>query len=156
MILSRSQLEEIAAAVTDDFNRFFFSISPEEKREDILSTPIDQLAGDYLGLEVVFAPLSTDGSICGLTTYAETTFTTEENGVTHTFPLRENQVVLDKSFIQPGQIKKLCGKRRFTLAHECAHQILFQMESVKIKSLWKPPPSKRNGISSRYREKMIM
>lgn len=91
MILSRFQLEEIAAAVTDDFNRFFFGISPEEKREDILSTPIDQLAGDYLGLEVVFAPLSTDGSICGLTTYAETTFTTEENGVTHTFPFQSRR-----------------------------------------------------------------
>lgn len=30
---------------------------------------------------------------------------TDENGVTHTFPSRENQVVLDKSFIQPGEIK---------------------------------------------------
>ncbi len=36
---------------------------------------------------------------------------------------------MDASFIQPGQVYKLCGKRRFTLAHECAHQILFQMES---------------------------
>ena len=44
MILSRAQLEEIAAAVTDDFDRFFFGVSPEEEREDILPTPIDQLA----------------------------------------------------------------------------------------------------------------
>ena len=38
MILSRAQLEEIAAAVTDDFDRFFFGVSPEEEREDILPT----------------------------------------------------------------------------------------------------------------------
>lgn len=149
MILSRSQLEEIAAAVTDDFNRFFFGISPEEKREDILSTPIDQLAKDYLGLDVVFAPLSADGSICGLTAYAETSFTTEENGVTLCFAIKEKQVVLDKSFIQPDKIKKLCGKRRFTLTHECAHQILFQMESDKVKSLWKDAYSMRKAYSLR-------
>ena len=34
MILSRAQLEEIAMAVTDDFNHFFFGISPEEEREN--------------------------------------------------------------------------------------------------------------------------
>lgn len=46
-----------------------------------------------------------------------------------TIPLKANQVLLDLSFIQPGQVHALCGKRRFTLAHECAHQILFGMES---------------------------
>ena len=75
MVLSRAQLEEIAAAVTEDFNRFFFGISLEEEREDPLPTPIDHLAKDYLGLEVVFAPLSADGSVCGLTAYTDTCFT---------------------------------------------------------------------------------
>ena len=124
MVLSRAQLEEIAAAVTEDFNRFFFGISLEEEREDPLPTPIDQLAKDYLGLEVVFAPLSADGSVCGLTAYTDTCFTVEIEGIVRKYPLRENQIALDKSFIQPDQVKKLCGKRRFTLAHECAHQIL--------------------------------
>ena len=149
MILSRAQLEEIAAAVTDDFDRFFFGVSPEEEREDILPTPIDQLAKEYLGLEVVFAPLSSDGSVCGLTAYAETNFTTEENGVTRCFPLKKNQVVLDESFIQPGQVRKLCGKRRFTLAHECAHQILFQLESDEVKSRWKDAYATKKAYSLR-------
>ena len=43
--------------------------------------------------------------------------------------LKTNDVVLDKSFIEPENIRKLCGKRRFTLAHECAHQILFQLDA---------------------------
>ena len=149
MILSRIQLEEIAATVIDDFNQFFFGIPPEEERNDILPTLIDQLARDYLGLEVVFAPLSSNGNVCGLTTYADTIFTTEENGVIHRFMLKENQIVLDKSFIQPGQVKKLCGKRRFTLAHECAHQILFQLESDEMKARWKNTYSTRKAYSLR-------
>lgn len=149
MILSRVQLEEIAIAVTDDFNQFFFGIPPEEERNDILPTLIDQLARDYLGLKVVFAPLSSAGNVCGLTTYADTLFTTEEDGVIHCYMLKESQIVLDKSFIQPGQVKKLCGKRRFTLAHECAHQILFQLESDEMKAHWKAVYSTRRTYSLR-------
>lgn len=149
MVLSRVQLEEIAAAVTDDFNYFFFGIPPGMERKDILPTPIGQLASEYLGLEVMFAPLSPDGSICGLTAYADTKFTIKEDGVTHTFLLKKNQVVLDRSFIQVGQVKKLCGKRRFTLAHECAHQILFQLESDEIKSRWKNAYATQKAYSFR-------
>lgn len=149
MILSRIQLEEIAAAVTDDFNCFFFGIPPVMEREDILPAPIDQLAREYLGLEVVFAPLSTDGSICGLTAYADTKFTAEKDGLTYSFPLKKNQVVLDQSFIQPGQVKKLCGKRRFTLAHECAHQILFQLESDEAQRACEASYSPRIAYSLR-------
>ena len=89
-------------------------------------TPIDQFAREYLGMAVSFARLSSDGSICGLTAYADTEYITEEMGEKRAIPLRKNQILLDVSFIQPGQVHKLCGKRRFTLAHECAHQILFQ------------------------------
>lgn len=132
MILSHKQLEEIAAAVTKDFNEFFFGKEPDRLRI-ARATPIDQLAKDYLGLNVSFARLSSDGSICGLTAYADTEYIVEERGVKRTIPLARNQVLLDESFIQPGQVRQLCGKRRFTLAHECAHQILFQMESDEVK-----------------------
>ena len=66
MILSHKQIEEIAAAVTKDFNEFFFGKEADEVRI-ARATPIDQLAKDYLGLNVSFARLSSDGSICGLT-----------------------------------------------------------------------------------------
>ena len=128
MILSQKQIEEIAAAVTEDFNKFFFGTESEEVRM-ARATPIDQFARDYLGLQVSFARLSSDGSICGLTAYADTEYIVEEKGVRRTLPLKCNQVLLDESFIHQGQIKKLCGKRRFTLAHECAHQILYPMKS---------------------------
>lgn len=130
MILSQKNIEEIAAAVTKDFNVFYFGCDSEESRRMARGTPIDQFAREYLGMAVSFARLSSDGSICGLTAYADTEYITEERAI----PLRKNQILLDVSFIQPGQVHKLCGKRRFTLAHECAHQILFQMESDAVRS----------------------
>ena len=80
MILSQKQIEEIAAAVTEDFNKFFFGTESEEVRM-ARATPIDQFARDYLGLQVSFARLSSDGSICGLTAYTDTEYTVEEKGV---------------------------------------------------------------------------
>lgn len=134
MILYRDDLEEIAAAATKDFNDFYFGKSVEPPVRFARSTPIDQFARDYLKLNVSYIRLSPDGSLCGLTAYADTSFQIEEMGVTRTIELRRNQVLLDSSFIQPGNEQKLCGKRRFTLAHECAHQILFQLESEKNRS----------------------
>ena len=55
MILSQKQIEEIAAAVTEDFNKFFFGTESEEVRM-ARATPIDQFARDYLGLQVSFCP----------------------------------------------------------------------------------------------------
>ena len=80
MILSQKQIEEIAAAVTEDFNKFFFGTESGEVRM-ARATPIDQFARDYLGLDVSFTRLSSDGSICGLTAYADTEYIVEELGV---------------------------------------------------------------------------
>ena len=112
MILSHKQIEEIAAAVTKDFNEFFFGMEADIGRTTVRATPIDQFAGDYLGLSVSFARLSPDGSLCGLTAYTDTEYTVEEQGVRRTIPLKANQVLLDTNFIQPGQVHALCGKRR--------------------------------------------
>ena len=134
MYLSRAQIEEIAVAVMKDFNDFFFNEKTGRKKNELQGTPIDQFAKDYLGLRVSFARLSSDGNLCGLTAYADTEFVLEEGGVRRTIFLKQNQVILDMSFIAPGQVRTLCGKRRFTLAHECAHQILYQMQSEEVKA----------------------
>ena len=149
MILSQKNIEEIAAAVTRDLNEFYFGCSSEDTRRMARGTPIDQFAKEYLGMNVSFARLSSDGSICGLTAYADTEYITEEMGVKRVIPLRKNQILMDASFIQPGQVYKLCGKRRFTLAHECAHQILFQMESETVRSSCTQKYSARTAYSLR-------
>lgn len=148
MILSHAQIEEIAAAVTIDFNEFFFGKEAEETRIARV-TPIDQFAKEYLDLNVSFARLSHDGSICGLTAYADTEYITEEMGIKRTIPLKQNQILLDDSFISPGKVRELCGKRRFTLAHECAHQILYSMEDETVKSACQRKYAARSAYSLR-------
>ena len=46
MILTHKQIEEIAAAVTKDFNEFFFGKEANDVRI-ARATPIDQFAKDY-------------------------------------------------------------------------------------------------------------
>lgn len=149
MILSHTQIEEIAAAVTKDFNEFFFGKHAAFETYYAQATPIDQLAGDYLGLRVSFAHLSDDGSICGLTAYTDTEYASTCRGVTRLIPLKANEILLDSSFMEPGQVKARCGKRRFTLAHECAHQLLFQMESDEAQRSHKEAYSPRTAYSLR-------
>ena len=149
MILSHIQIEEIAAAVTKDFNEFFFGGRAAFETHYAQATPIDQLAGDYLGLRVSFARLSDDGSICGLTAYTDTEHAATCQGVTRLIPLKANEVLLDSSFMEPGQVRARCGKRRFTLAHECAHQILFQMESDEARQARSETYSPRTAYSLR-------
>ena len=133
MILSQTKLEEIAAATMKDFQESLH-LEADTKSRFARATPIDRFASQYLGLRVSYTCLSTDGSICGLTAYADTEYQAQVKGVTRTISLKQNQVLLDLSFIEPYQMKKLSGKRRFTLAHECAHQILFQLEEDEARS----------------------
>ena len=149
MILSYTQIEEIAAAVTKDFNEFFFGERAVPETHYAQATPIDWLATDYLGLRVSYARLSEDGSICGLTAYTDTEYAATCQGVTRLIPLKANEVLLDSSFMEPGQVRARCGKRRFTLAHECAHQILFQMESDEARQARRETYSPRTAYSLR-------
>ena len=93
--------------------------------------------------------MSADGRICGLTSYADAEYIIEEMGVVRTIELKQNQILLDSSFLEAGKVKKLCGKRRFTLAHECAHQILFQMESEESQQKCRKLYSERRSYSLR-------
>lgn len=51
MILSQKKIEEIAVAVTKDFNEFFFGSETKDIRRMARGTPIDQFAKEYLGLK---------------------------------------------------------------------------------------------------------
>lgn len=148
MILSQKQIEEIAAAVTRDFNEFFFGCETDKARI-ARATPIDQFATDYLSLDVSFARLSSDGSIYGLTAYENTKYIIEESNAQRSIALRRNQILLDESFIKPGQVRQLCGKRRFTLAHECAHQILFYLETDEVQDTCRKKYAARKAYSLR-------
>lgn len=51
MILSHKQIEEIAAAVTKDFNESFFGKDADNERSTAQATPIDQFAQGLSRLE---------------------------------------------------------------------------------------------------------
>ena len=148
MVLSRNEIESIAVAVMNDFNSIFWKKS-EIPYKSPQVTPIDQFAKDYLGLDVSFYPLSKDGSFLGLTAYAETEYVLNTNGIQHIIPLKKNQIILDDAFIDPLRIRELCGKRRFTLAHECAHQILYALEQDEGKTACRKLYSERKVYDRR-------
>ena len=147
MILSYKQIEEIADATMHDFNEFFFGTGPEA--DEIRATPIDQFASEYLKLRVRIERLCMDESICGITAYTDTTLLADMNGVSVPVPIKQNEVLLNIHFMQPGNIRKLCGQRRFTLAHECAHQLLFQLASDKRKAACRRMYKGKNGYTAR-------
>jgi len=141
MILSRAQIEEMASAAIADF---FGNIEGRMAAIDI-----DRFAKEYLKLSVSFTRLSEDGSLCGITAYADTEYQIEEMGIVRTIPLKQNQVLLDSSFIIPSQCRKLCGKRRFTLSHECAHHLLYQLEADAAQASCRRMYAERTAYSLR-------
>lgn len=147
MILSRAQIEAIGEIVLRDFAH------SNNQRQNYISDlpgnafPIEQFAEDYLGLEVSMTELSTDGSICGLVAYTDTEYQIPGSAM-RTIPLRQKQVLLDSRLAGAGQI----GRRRFTLAHECAHQIFFSLEDTATRRTGQIAYSKRSIYSLRELE----
>ena len=110
MVLSRENIEDLAHSVLSDFQ----GVSDKP-----LAIDIDCMATDYLNLSRQYAALSKDQSILGITVYAVCDIQTIE-GTLHVTP---NTVLLDNSLRPvPLMEKSQNNRRRFTLAHECAHQ----------------------------------
>lgn len=142
MYLTTQQIEDLASTVLADFR--------DTTGIYTAFTPIDQFASDYLGMHIKFAKLSEDRSMYGLTSYADTNYMVEMDGQKYFYEMHANEILLDTSFIEPGEnVHKLCGMRRFTLAHECAHQILFRLEPDDIKALHRKQYSTRKAYSCR-------
>ena len=145
MILSRLDLEAVAAAITKDFFQGYYGDEVANPNRFVLATPMNALAKDYLRLRVSYAPLSPDGSICGLTAYSDTSYTIRIDQQPYAIQLKRNQVILDMSFRNCERNSGLYRRRRFTLAHECAHQILFQIASDDEKEMCTSTYSERNA-----------
>ena len=132
MILSHDMIEAYAICYLDSFSRrcHLEEVSPN-KRKYARATPIEQFATQYLGLELLYTKLSDVGSVLGITAYEDTAYQYTADGKVKTVPLLKNQVLLDTS-LAPNKLRDInrC-RRRFTIAHECAHQILFRMESFE-------------------------
>lgn len=145
MILSHRQIETLGAAITLDFERHCASTSGSANDPSRNAFPIERFAEDWLGLEVSMTELSLDGSICGLTAYTDTEYNVLNGSSMRSIPLRRKQILLDSHLAGPLHT----GRRRFTLAHECAHQILFTLEDSATQNERQAAYAQRSSYSLR-------
>jgi len=117
MFLSYDNMEIIGQSVLLDYAR---------GTRGSISIPVDinAFAQDYLGLNVLYRKLSDNGRILGLTTYkvAVLALPVAEGNVLCSIP--EDTILLDEELLHDKNRRR----RRFTLAHECAHHILARIE----------------------------
>ena len=113
--LTRSELAGAAQPVLRDYRKL-----PEAQEHPWYVDPT-LLAREVLGLTIRYRHLSEDGELLGLTSYGEMeVFLPDERE--HGACVLDGKTVL----IEEDLLFSLCGPGRhnFTLAHECAHQIL--------------------------------
>ena len=107
-------LEDIAAQLLEQY-------SP---RNLIQAVPLDVygFTENFLELKVDFLNISHDKSILGLTSFNDGIFWSwdEDRRKSHPVSIKKGTVVVDNSVVS----EQYPGRERFTVAHECSHQIL--------------------------------
>ena len=117
--LSKKEIEQMADELLEDFlGRPLSGYEPID---------IEKLAGDYLGLERRYIKLSDRGTPLGLTTFGGIELELHRNGRTDKLTVARDTVLLEEAML--GDKKN--GRRRFTLSHECAHQIIGRYEGAR-------------------------
>ncbi|MDR0884457.1 MAG: ImmA/IrrE family metallo-endopeptidase [Oscillospiraceae bacterium] len=120
LYLSKKDIERIGIEVLADF----YQTMPE----GWASVNIEGLATEYLGLNPQYQRLSDTGQILGLTTFQSIQLELKIRGKDETITVPQDTVLLDDS-LRPIYCR---GRRRFTLAHECSHQILYRLEEAQL------------------------
>ena len=117
MVVSRKDIEFIGEAVIKGYIR---------SNMGNISFPIDiyHFARTYLELAVEYRKLSDDGRLLGLTAYKDIHLKLPIQEGKKVISVQRDTILLDSSLRADANIRR----RRFTLAHECAHQILGRLE----------------------------
>ena len=112
-VLSRKDIEFIGEAVIENYIR---------RNIDTISFPIDidHFARMHLGLAIEYRKLSDDGRLLGLTTYKDVHLKLPFRTGDKVISVQRDTILLDSSLIPKSNLRR----RRFTIAHECGHQIL--------------------------------
>ena len=146
MIYSSLQLEDMGLATTTAFNHFYYGEN-DQNRVFPRATPILPLVQDFLNLRVRYEQLCSDKSVCGLTAYSDTTVYINDRGIPRQIFMGRNEILIDNhlnSLEKPRQYR--C---RFTIAHECAHQLLYYISSQEIKNRCETQYAARRAYSPR-------
>jgi hypothetical protein len=122
MTISVSEVDYVADRIL-----LRFSGAPVSESREIRPLDVDTFAGKFLNLSVWYTRLSDSGALLGVTTYADTEITLARFSRTKAISVPKNTVLIDLRLRDDGEN----ARRRFTLVHECAHQILFRMDPYK-------------------------
>ena len=134
MNLSYDDIEKISISALTGFMGGLIN-----RAEWVKPIQIEALATHQLKQRIDYTRLSDDGRMLGITTYADTTVKLRRYCYNDTVSIPANTILLDERLKAPAQIPdrqsdKERSRRRFTIAHGCAHQILHRRE----KSMWRP------------------
>jgi ribosomal 50S subunit-associated protein YjgA (DUF615 family) len=125
MRLNRKAIEEIAEK---ELLKYLGKFVRSERA--IRAIDIESFATDYLGLRLIYTRLSNHGEHLGVTTYTDTDIILERYLRTETIRVLKDTILLDESLMESQSWQHdNTGRMRFTVAHECSHQILYRMES---------------------------
>ena len=127
MKLSYADIEHHAEVA---LNGFMGALTNHQKW--IKPIPIEYFTTRFLGLRLEYIRLSDDGNTLGMTTYSDTRIKLRRYLRSEIINVPKNTVLIDERLMEPQQLfepDKEIGHRRFTIAHECAHQMLYRMES---------------------------
>jgi len=117
LYLSQNDIEIIGESVLQDYAKHYAAN---------IRFPFDiaAFARDYLKLEIYHRKLSDSGTIMGLTTYKDVQLELTFSIGNVVISVPEDTILLDDTLM--GKDKR--GRERFTIAHECAHQIVARIE----------------------------
>ena len=130
MKLSYKEIEDCAVTA---LNEFMSAITNQVKW--VKPIAIENFATHSLGLCLEYTRLSDYGKMLGITTYCDTKIELSRYLKKETIKVPKDMLLIDDSLKPPsllgGQPDGQRERRRFTIAHECAHQILYRMMPVE-------------------------
>ena len=130
LYLSQDDIEVIGESLLRDYTK-------RSANGDRMPFDIDVFARDYLKLDIRHKKLSDYGKILGLTTYKDVELELEFKAGNEIITVPEDTILLEER-LQSFDNRR---RERFTVAHECAHQVIARMDE------------KRTGTS--YRKELI-
>ena len=135
MILSYADMESIAWQLLFDFSQTCKAYSPFIWDRCV---PIELFAEDFLNLHIRYEHLFPDPNLCGLTAYKDTDVIIRDR----TYHVSANDILVNvpDPYIPKYEINEreiTYRRNRFTIAHECAHQIIFGMEHDDAKEKYR-------------------
>jgi len=142
MKLSCNAIENIAISELYKF------MSPAIEVKGIKPILIGTFAASYLKLQIKYTRLSDFEKVLGITTYADTDIILNRYCRKETIYVSAKTILIDDSLSPPeigSKYDKESKKRQFTIAHECAHQILYR----------RMPEDERKAFDKKYSKRTM-